>query len=547
NVDATAVALVDATTDYAYILGVEPLSVTRIRTVDVTTRTNIIDQATMTYTNATYDFTDVVATVYAGTRYLFLPTGLNDNVNFGLLKVRHLATMALIGSAFDDADYVCNFVAVKPVTTGTDSVYVLGQAKMYLEPPPPFVLMAVRISDLFKQGESAYERGYVADVNLDSLGTTAYVADGIRLVSYDLSTPTTPVKGEAWNIPGAPTGAASNGPYVFAAAGALGFHLVNAGLPYPPTIASDNPLDNLAGIGIAVRGTTVFMSVGAPSTPGIQAYDVTNPLAPVTIGFTPLAGPGEIVISGDYLLVANGSTLKVLDISNPTLPLPQVGSVNSRYGSMSSIAVSGDLAFLTGSSFQSFDISDPANPIYRGIHDSDGGGVNGVAGRGRMAYVAEGAYFQPNSLKLLDLSNPAVPVLVDQAITSGMTVESVTLEGPWAFVTDSFPDMGLWAATIDPASPSFLAAYGPCDVAPGAEAGWAEAVFSSGGWAYVTFDSATVQGLSVVDVADPTALGSASLKYSLELGGEPRGLAISGRYGYVANGSLGLQVIQIAP
>ena len=455
--------------------------------------------------------------------------------------------MNLIGGAFTDADYYSNFVAVKPITTATDSVYVLGQAKFYLEPPPPYVLMAVRISDLFKQGESAYERGYVADVNLDSLGTTAYAADGIRLLSYDLSTPTTPVKGEASNIPGAPTGAASNGPYVFAAAGALGFHLVNAGLPYPPTIASDNPLDILAGIGIAVRGTTVFMSVGAPSTPGIQAYDVSDPEAPVMLGFTPLASPGELVISGSYAFVANGSTLKVLDISNPALALPVVGTADSRYGSMSSIAVSGDLIFLTGSAFQCFDIADPTNPLYRGIHDSDGGSVNGVAGRGRMAYVAEGAYFQPNSLKLLDLSNPTVPVLVGEAVTSGMTVESVTLEGPWAFVTDSFPDMGLWAVNIDPASPSFRVTYGPCDVAPGAEAGWAEAVFSSGGWAYVTYDSATVQGLSVVDVADPTALGSASLKYSLELGGAPRGLAISSMYGYVANGSLGLQVIQVAP
>jgi len=63
-----------------------------------------------------------------------------------------------------------------------------------------------------------------------------------------------------------------------------------------------------------------------------------------------------------------------------------------------------------------------------------------------------------------------------------MTLESVALDGKWAFVTDSFPDIGLWAVDIDPASPSFLTTYGPCDVAPAAETGWAEKVFSYGGW-----------------------------------------------------------------
>ena len=51
----------------------------------------------------------------------------------------------------------------------------------------------------------------------------------------------------------------------------------------------------------------------------------------------------------------------------------------------------------------------------------------------------------------------------------------------------------------------------------------------------------------MLDVADPTTLGPASLKYSLSLGGAPRGLVVSGGYGYVANGSLGLQVIKVAP
>ena len=553
NIDVTEVAVIDAATDYAYVLCREPLGVTRIRVIDVTNRNSIVEQ-TEKYTNGAYAFTDVAATLYGATRYVFVTAGSSD----GLLKLTHNpgTSLSIVGGAFIDASFWTHRVAVKPTTSGSDCLYALGQAKFDMEPPPEYEVMAIRISDMTKRGESAIRSGWVDGSSNSDLAllwdasagvTAAYVADGIGLVSYDLSTPTSPVVGESWNIPGAPTGVATNGPYVFAAAGALGFHLVNAGMPYPPTIASDDASDTRAGIGVAVRGNTLFMTVGAPSTPGIQAYDITNPAAPVTLGFTPLAGPGDLAIAGDYAFVANGSTLKVLDIRNPALPLPEVGTANSRYGPMSSIAVSGDLAFLTGSALQCFDVADPTAPLYRGIHDSDGGGVNGVAGRGRMAYVAEGAYFQPNALKLIDLSNPEIPALKGKAVTGGMTDQSVTLEWPWAFVADSFPNMGLWAANVDPASPSYLASYGPCDVGPGAVDGWADAVFSRGGWAYVTGDSASWHGLSVLDVADPTTLGPASLKYSLSLGGSPRGLVVSGGYGYVANGSLGLQVIKVAP
>ncbi|MCX7030811.1 MAG: hypothetical protein NTU62_11925 [Spirochaetes bacterium] len=548
--DSTAVAVVDtATSDYAYVL--DSTGITYVRPVNVTNRYTLSTSGS--YSNASYQFRDVAATRYGSTTYLFLPSGLDN----GLHKVTHTWpwTLSIVGSPFTDANYWTQFVAVRPTTTGTDCLYALSQRNMDLEPPPEYVLMAIRISDLVKQGESAIRSGWVdswsdADVNLwgptPSTVSAAYVADGIGLVSYDLSTPTLPVVADFWNIPGAPSGAASNGPYAFAAAGLLGFHLVSAGMPYAASLAWDGA-ETPAGIGIATRGDTVFMTVGAPSTPGIQAYDVTNPLAPVALGFTPLAGPSGIAISGDYAFVANGSTLKILDIRDPTLPLLVVGTAASRSGSLWSVAVSGDLAFLAGSSFQSFDISDPANPVYRGIHDSDGGSMNGVAARGRMAYVAEGAYFQPNSLKVLDLSNPAVPVLEGRGATSGMTMESVVLDGKWAFATDSFPDQGLWAVNVDPASPLFLAAYGPCDVAPGAEAGWAEDVFSYGGWAYITFDSASVKGISVVDVAAPTGLDASSLKSTVLLGGTPNGLTISGKWGYVANGTLGLQVIEVAP
>lgn len=536
NVDAIAVAVIDGAEDYAYVL--DAYGSTRVQAVNVTTRNNI-SLAGSPYSNASYHFTDVAATVYGGTRFLFLPAGMDD----GLLKVRHTTTLALWDSFVPDAEYYTNYVAVAPVTGGADCLYVLGMAKMYLEPPPPYVLMAVDVSALDKQGQSAYERGYVADVNLQ--GSTAYAADSIGMTSYDLSTPTAPVVKDFWNIPGAPTGAASNGPYAFAAAGALGFHLVNAGMPYDPSIAWDGA-ENPTGVNIAIRGNWAFMTVGAPSTPGIQAYDITDPESPVARGFTPLAGPNGIALAGDYAFVADGANLKVLDISDPTAALPILGTAASRSGSMSYVAISGDLAYVVGSSFQCFDVSDPADPVYRGIHDSDGGSMGGVVARGKTAYVSEGAYFQPNSLKLLDLTNPAVPVLEDQEMC-GIMLASLVLDGTWAFLTDSMPDVGLMAIDIDPGSPSFLTQYGPCDVAPGAEPGWAEKVFSYGGWAYVTFNSMNYHGVSIVDVADPTELSPDSLKSTLELGGSPNGMTISGKWGYVANGDLGLQVIEIAP
>jgi hypothetical protein len=409
--------------------------------------------------------------------------------------------------------------------------------------------MAIQISDLTKQGQSAQRSGWVDNghvLDLALCGSTVYAVDDIGMISYNVSTPTSPVFDQFWNIPGTPTGAASNGPYGFSAAGSLGFHLVLAGMPYVPMIAWDGG-ETSAGLNVAVKGTWAFMTVGAPSTPGIQAYDITDPENPIVSGFTPLASPNGIFITGDYAFVANGSTIKILDIRNPALPLPEVGSADSKSGTMSNIAVSGDLAFIIGTRLQCYDVSDPANPAYRGMHDADGvSSMGGVAGRGTTAYVSEGAYFQPNGLKLVDLSNPELPVL-DGKAAFGMQVESLALEGTWAFVTDSFPDAGLWAVDIDPTSPNFLHSYGPCDVAPGTESGWAEQVTSYGGWAYVTFNSMNYHAMSIVDVADPSALDATSLKNTLPLGGTPHGITMSGKWAFVANGSLGLQVIQVAP
>ena len=152
-----------------------------------------------------------------------------------------------------------------------------------------------------------------------------------------------------------------------------------------------------------------------------------------------------------------------------------------------------------------YDIADPEQPVGIAFYDSDGGGINGVAVRGTYLYITDGAYFQPNSMKILDISDPVVPAFVGEAVTSGMTVKDVSLFGNYAFVTDEHPSQGLFSVNVDPDSESFLSYYGPCDTMPGPDPdyGWSQGLAAFGSYAYVADPTC---GLALVDISDPSSI-----------------------------------------
>ena len=100
------------------------------------------------------------------------------------------------------------------------------------------------------------------------------------------------------------------------------------------------------------------------------------------------SGPSSVAISGRYAYVANfcGSTLQVIDVSNPASP-SIVGSVGTGAKSPISVAVSGRYAYVANEgsdTLQVIDVSNPAGPSVVGSVVT-GGSPFSVAVTGRYA------------------------------------------------------------------------------------------------------------------------------------------------------------------
>ncbi len=424
-------------------------------------------------------------------------------------------------------------------------VYVLGAARAYLEPPPPYAVLVLSKypSPLTRVGESGSSNGNISDIQV--VGSKAYLADGRGLQVVDVSNPAAPALTDFWNTPGASTGVASNGSFSFVTSGTLGFQTVDLSLPNSPTVVGS--YGSFALNGIAARDRYLYAASFGGAR--LQILDVINPASPaaVTGGNVSIPGASDVALSGTYAFVAAGTNgLKVVDVSSPSSPAI-VGSAAPISGSVGRVAVKGDYAYLAGSTgLQVYDVADPTHPFGVGFFDADGqGGIQDVAIRGSYVYASEGAYFQPNNLKIIDMSNPTQPQLKDRA-SFGMILHNVSLEGDYAYVTDQFPGNGLYAVNINPSSGAYLAVYGPCETVPGSPGtGAAHAVAAFGEYAYV---GDTQSGFAVVDISNPTQMGDPRLIRTLDwTSSAPEDMVLSGKYAYVTDSAVGLKAVRLFP
>jgi hypothetical protein len=175
--------------------------------------------------------------------------------------------------------------------------------------------------------------------------------------------------------------------------------------------------------GIALNGQYAYI---ADINNGFSVYDISNPseLKELSRVEKP-QGMTDVAVSGNYAYVSmqehekrENRGMLVYDVSNPSQP-NQVGFVNTDHSSWA-IAVQGNYAYIpelielveTGqpSNLLIFDISNPASPLEAGKADTT---VNAPIAMcievvGKYAYVGD----QTNGLRIFDISNPAAPVEV---------------------------------------------------------------------------------------------------------------------------------------
>ncbi len=195
----------------------------------------------------------------------------------------------------------------------------------------------------------------------------------------------------------------------------------------------------------------------------------TNPAEPTIVGSVhdsnTLFGAYGVAISGHYAFVASqgclsgqpcldhsvGCAFAVIDISNPaaptivaaihSTPLPPPWGGTGALGHATSVAISGNYAYVTAAYQNRLTVVNIANPLSPKIVATPKDTVAlqfpvDVAVSGQYAYVVD--QISPGRLTVLDVSNPANPVIVTSLANSALNgAYRIRVRGDFAYVSAS--------------------------------------------------------------------------------------------------------------
>jgi hypothetical protein len=208
----------------------------------------------------------------------------------------------------------------------------------------------------------------------------------------------------------------------------------------------------------------------------------------------------------------------------PNEVTPELAGIYDGITQAGSIFVSGIYAYLPDGTdgLKILDVSNPANPVLKGVYPQV---ADSVYVLGQYAYLASGT----EGLKILDVSDPSNPQLKGVYDTPG-TASKVFVSNKYAYIADL--DKGLQIVDVsNPQSPQFKGNFmlTNCNF---------YSVFVWGIYAYILDVS---RGLIIVDISNPTA---PSFKSSYNTGMTFfTDIFVSGRYVYLVDVNNGLYIL----
>jgi hypothetical protein len=227
------------------------------------------------------------------------------------------------------------------------------------------------------------------------------------------------------------SGMANSGNMVYAAAGPSGLQIIDARNPVTPTLAGALvPPAVWSASDVAVRGPTAYL---VDETAGLRAIDVSDPTAPQQVGFLPrlwVSGPIALAEQGNrgYVLDLNDG-IWILDLSDPATPRTSgffttrdfIGDIAGSENRLYTVSRNHGLII--------YDTTDPSQVRQLGALSIDE--ARRIELMDSIAYVAAGS----NGVFVVDVSNPAAPVLLGHADTPGSSFD-IAIAGAAIYVAD---------------------------------------------------------------------------------------------------------------
>jgi hypothetical protein len=288
---------------------------------------------------------------------------------------------------------------------------------------------------------------------------------------------------------------------------------------------------NAGDIVLSADGTTAYLAENI----GISVVDVRDPTRPLRVASrTAIGQPSRITRTGNVLAVAttgnNTSTLQLFDVGDRWNPIAR-GSYNGDFGE---IAATGGYVFAAAgrTGLLSIDISDPSAPVLAKAVQSEFGERTACASDGALALVGGTV----TAVSILDVTDPELPI---RTAKLPLVAQDIAMFGQYAFLASG--PSGLKVVDLgNPAQPVIRATVSI--FARGV------AVTPDGQWAIVAAGSSASAGrVVVVNVANRTSPAIAA-EVRTSAGGNAQDIDLSsdGRLAFVGDNAGGLQVVDIS-
>jgi hypothetical protein len=200
------------------------------------------------------------------------------------------------------------------------------------------------------------------------------------------------------DTPGEAVGLAAMDRSILVADGPGGLLVIDPEDPQRPREVTRWPPETGTDIrAVVVSGTLAYMLVGSET---VQVLDLSSPSAPRPRGAYTVWGwrARSLFLSGNYLYVTAGSTLWILDVSDPDR-LRSVGSIAPGYSDLWDVKVIGDRAYVAGGGLHVLDVSSPFSPRLLGTFSTEAYGIDLA---GALVYVAAG-----EALRVIQIIDPS--------------------------------------------------------------------------------------------------------------------------------------------
>ena len=397
-------------------------------------------------------------------------------------------------------------------------------------------------------------------IDLAIAGNYAYVADGAAgLYIVNITSLTSPATIGFYDTPGEARGVAVWENYVYVADGREGLRILDVNNPYYPTERGFYK-DGVAYYDdVAVIKNHVLVA----DSDGLRIINVTNPMHPTQAGFYDLPRSAcDVVVVENYAYVAHWDGVDIVSITNLTRPT-QIRSIWWADSFTQSVAVSGNYVYVATHSkgLNIFYVPDSTDPSQVGVYNQLGL-AHGVAVSESLVYVAGHA----SGLRIIDVTDRAHPIETNFYQTRVQYARDVALVGNYAYVAD-------YSGCLHIINISDLAQPASYYSVPGQ----VYSVEVSGTYAYLGGSRLSILNASnpaepyETSICDVLALDTAvagNLVYvagydnmhiidvsevehprkvaSYDTPGRACGVAVAGKYAYVADGNQGLRVIDVA-